>query len=107
MTRVGGGVLALRFPMTSDPWGVVCCACWPGLPGAGFRSRGGLVVSLRGLLVAGVLMMPTVWSLQVMWWAALVMLVSESATGDAVGDCATGDADGADGASEATILCRR
>ena len=42
---VGGGVLALVFPVTSDPWGVVCCACWLILPGAGFRSWGGLVGS--------------------------------------------------------------
>ena len=38
--RVGGGVLDLLFPVTSDPWGVVCCACWPGRPGAGFGSWG-------------------------------------------------------------------
>ena len=43
--RVGGGVLALLFPVTSDPWGVVCCACWLVLPGAGFRSWGSLVGS--------------------------------------------------------------
>ena len=38
--RVGGGVLGLLFPVTSDPWGVVCCAYWPGRPGAGLRSWG-------------------------------------------------------------------
>ena len=75
VTRLGDGVLALLFPVTSDPWGVVCGACWPGHPGAGFRSWGSLVVSLCGLLVAGVLMMPTLWSLQVMCRAALVILM--------------------------------
>ena len=43
--RVGGGVLAPLSPVISDPWGVVCCPCWPVLPGAGFRSWGGLVGS--------------------------------------------------------------
>ena len=37
---VCGGVLALLFPVTSDPWGVLCCACWPCRPGAGFRLWG-------------------------------------------------------------------
>ena len=39
---VGGGVLALLFPVTSDPSGVVCCACLAWSP------RGGVqVVGLR------------------------------------------------------------
>ena len=38
--RVGGGLLALLFSVTSDHWGVVCCACRPGRPLAGFRSCG-------------------------------------------------------------------
>ena len=56
--RVGGGVLALLFPMTSDPWALVCCACWPGRPGAGFRlwGCGGLLSSVpcRGGVLVGV-----------------------------------------------------
>ena len=62
--------------MTSDPLGVVCCACSLVLLGAGFRSWGGPWVfvgfPLCGLLVGGVLM---VWSLHVMWWAVLVMVM--------------------------------
>ena len=38
-------MLALLFPVTSDPWGVVCCTCRPGPPRAGLRSWGGLVGS--------------------------------------------------------------
>ena len=45
MTRVARGVLALLFPVTPDPWGVVCCVCRPRLPGADLRSWGGLVGS--------------------------------------------------------------
>ena len=40
MMRVGGGVLALLFSVTSDTWAVVSCASWPGCPGARFRSWG-------------------------------------------------------------------
>ena len=45
LTRAGRGVLAPLFPVTSYPWGVVCWACMPGLPGAGFRSWGSPVGS--------------------------------------------------------------
>ena len=31
-------MLALLYPMISDPWGVVWCAFWPRRPGAEFRS---------------------------------------------------------------------
>ena len=47
--RVGGGVLALLFPVTSDAWRALGCACGLVLPEAGFRSWGGPVGSSRFL----------------------------------------------------------
>ena len=34
---------AVLFPVTSDPPGMVCCACWLVFPGAGTMSLGGPV----------------------------------------------------------------
>ena len=31
---------AVPFPVTSDPWGVVCCACWLVFPGGRGPGRG-------------------------------------------------------------------